>query len=198
MVFDFGGVIAYPPGDSWGAYRVAEELGLSRGAFDAGFKKYRYLWDGDFIPGIEMYRRIFADSKLVASDADLKRLRDAMGFVDAELANRLCPISVQRKLDVALEELFANVCRYAYAGQDEPGKVRVDYVYNTNPSSLTVSITDWGVPFDPVAYLDPSRPKSLDDIDNVGMGLMMAHKSVEDMSYVRDGDANVTAFRKEW
>ena len=77
VVFDFGGVIAYPPGDSWGAYRVAEELGLSRGAFDAGFKKYRYLWDGDFIPGIEMYRRIFADSKLVASDADLKRLLDA-------------------------------------------------------------------------------------------------------------------------
>ena len=131
-------------------------------------------------------------------EADLKRLPDAIAFVDAELANRLCPISVQRKLDVALEELFANVCRYAYAGQDEPGKVRIDYVYNTNPSSLTVSITDWGVPFDPVAYLDPSRPKSLDDIDNVGMGLMMAHKSVEDMSYVRDGDANVTAFRKEW
>ena len=77
VVFDFGGVIAYPPGDAWGAYRVAEELGLSRAAFDAGFKKYRYLWDGDFIPGIEMYRRIFADNKLTVSDTDLKRLLDA-------------------------------------------------------------------------------------------------------------------------
>ena len=70
VVFDFGGVLAYPPGDGWGAYRVAQELGLSREAFDAGFRKYRHLWDGDFIDGVEMYRRIFADNGLAAAEAD--------------------------------------------------------------------------------------------------------------------------------
>ena len=77
VVFDFGGVISHPPGDGWGAYRVAAELGLPRQAFDAGFRKYRNLWDGDFIDGVEMYRRIFADNGLSAADADLKRLLDA-------------------------------------------------------------------------------------------------------------------------
>ena len=77
VVFDFGGVIAYPPGDEWGAYRVAAELGLSRTAFDAGFKKYRHLWDGDFIDGMDMYRRIFADNGLTASPDELRRLLDA-------------------------------------------------------------------------------------------------------------------------
>lgn len=105
---------------------------------------------------------------------------------------------MQRKIDVALEELFANVCRFAYADEDKPGKVRIGYVYNTNPSTLSVSITDWGIPFDPVAYLDPERPRSLDEVERQGMGLMMARRSVDDMSYVRDGDANVVAFRKAW
>ena len=77
IVFDFGGVISYPPGDGWGAYRVAAELGLSRAAFDAGFRKYRNLWDGDLLDGVEMYRRIFADNGLTAPDTELKRLLDA-------------------------------------------------------------------------------------------------------------------------
>ena len=77
VVFDFGGVIAYPPGEAWEAYRIAAELGLAREAFDAGFRRYRSLWDGDMIDGVEMYRRIFADNGLSASDTDLKRLLDA-------------------------------------------------------------------------------------------------------------------------
>lgn len=77
VVFDFGGVISYPPGDGWGAYRVARELGLSRAAFDAGFRRYRHLWDGDFIDGVDMYRRIFTDNSLAATDEDLQRLLEA-------------------------------------------------------------------------------------------------------------------------
>ena len=77
VVFDFGGVIAYPPGDGWGAYAVAAELGLGREAFDAGFRAHRAEWDGGFVDGLEMYRRIFADNGLSASDADLARLLDA-------------------------------------------------------------------------------------------------------------------------
>ena len=92
VVFDFGGVLAYPPGDGWGAYRVAQELGLSREAFDAGFRKYRHLWDGDFIDGVEMYRRIFADNGLAAAEADLKRLlaADCEGWV-----HRFNPVTLE-------------------------------------------------------------------------------------------------------
>ena len=71
VVFDFGGVIAYPPGNAWEAYRVAAELGLSRTAFDAAFKKYRYLWDGDFIDGIEMYRRKSGGGCVYADEGNL-------------------------------------------------------------------------------------------------------------------------------
>ena len=74
VVFDFGGVISYPPGENWPAYDVAAALGLSRAAFDKGFRDYRHLWDGGFIDGVEMYRRIFADAGRTATAADLAAL----------------------------------------------------------------------------------------------------------------------------
>lgn len=91
VVFDFGGVISLPPGDGWAAYRVAAELGLDRAAFDAGFRKYRQLWDGGFIDGLEMYRRIFADNALPATDDDLRLLlaADCEGWVRSFNADTL-------------------------------------------------------------------------------------------------------------
>ncbi len=131
-------------------------------------------------------------------DATLDHLREVVGFLNQELANRLCPITVQNKLDIALEELFVNVCHYAYAEEERPGKVRVDYMYNANPNSITVSLTDWGVPFNPIEYADPTSPSSVEEAKIGGLGIFMAKQSTDDMSYVRDNDTNVVAFRKVW
>ena len=123
----------------------------------------------------------------VTLDATLDNFDAALKLVRDELGARHCPITVQHKVDVALEELFVNVCKHAYADQEEPGKVQIGYLYNANPHAITVSVTDWGVPFDPTA----------DDIDE-GLGLLMAKKSTDDFSYVRDEDANVVVFRNVW
>lgn len=92
VVFDFGGVISFAPGAEWMVYDEAEKLGLSRGAYDEGFRKYRHLWDGGFIGGVEMYRRIFADNHLSASDAQLQHLLavDCEGWV-----HRLNPATLE-------------------------------------------------------------------------------------------------------
>ena len=129
--------------------------------------------------------------------ATLDKLEDVTAVINDELAARLCPITAQLKIDMACEELFVNICEYAYAGQEKPGNVRLDYVYNTNPSALTVSLTDWGVPFDPLSVGSFSLDSD-EDITLGGMGILLAKQSVDDMSYVREGDTNVIAFRKAW
>ena len=131
--------------------------------------------------------------------AEVSELERVLGFLHAELGRRLCPITVQNKLDVAFEELFVNVCRYAYVGQDESGEVRVSYVYNANPSAITVEIADHGVPFDPLAADDPSPwPDDVADARIGGLGIFMVRQMVDDLSYVRDDGWNITAFRKSW
>jgi len=130
--------------------------------------------------------------------ATLEHLDDAYDLLHAELADRYCPIGVQHQIDIALEELFVNVCSYAYEDADDPGEVRVEYVYYADPNSLTVSITDWGVPFDPLAHDDPKRPASAAEARIGGLGILMVKRLTDDVSYLRDGDANVIAFKKSW
>ena len=62
VVFDFGGVISFSPRTpEWPVYGYCESLGVSRAAYDEGWRKYRSRWDGGACTFAEMYGRIFAD-----------------------------------------------------------------------------------------------------------------------------------------
>ena len=132
--------------------------------------------------------------------ATLEELPRATAFVHGELARRMCPISVQNKIDICLEELFVNVASYAYpdATEDKPGKVRVSYLYTPDPQGITIEISDEGVPFDPLAKPDPTAPASIEDARIGGLGIMMTKQLSDDISYVYVDDCNVTAFTKRW
>ncbi len=121
-------------------------------------------------------------------------------FIHEELHRRNAPNWVENPLDIAAEELFVNVCHYAYpnATEDDPGEVRISFVYDANPPSLTVSIEDDGIPYDPLAKPDAITPKDIKDVPIGGLGILMAKRSVDEMSYERVGNSNVVTFRKGW
>lgn len=130
--------------------------------------------------------------------ATLDQLAAVEHMIHEELGQRLCPIGAQNKIDIALEELFVNVCRYAYANQPEPGQVTVSYVYTPDPCGITIQIVDEGVPFDPLRQQNPTTPQRIEDISVGGLGIMMTKRSVDDLTYSRDGSYNRVAFTKRW
>ena len=99
---------------------------------------------------------------------------------------------------MVLEELFVNVCRYAYADQDTPGKVQITYAYGANPSSITVELRDQGAPFDPTLDRGSAKVTSDGNLRIGGLGILMVREAVDDFAYLRDGDTNVTAFKIRW
>lgn len=132
---------------------------------------------------------------VTATVEELDCVRD---FVHGELKRRLCPIRVQNSIDIALEELFVNVCRYAYVSQRHPGSVTVSYAYRARPSSLTVQLDDTGIPFNPLDVADPVIPAVLDDVPIGGLGIMMVKRCVDDLSYIYADGHNIVAFKKAW
>lgn len=65
VVFDFGGVISLSPlGDGDMLRTYCESLGLTRAAFDDGWRKYRAMWDGGECSFDELYRLTFANAGL--------------------------------------------------------------------------------------------------------------------------------------
>ena len=132
-----------------------------------------------------------------ADDDQLPRVTE---FVHTELDRRLCPLRAQRQLDIALEELFVNISHYAYpqATPDEPGMVRVSYTYSAEPPSITVELADEGVAFDPLAKPDAVTPKSIEEVPIGGLGILMAKKSVDALTYERIDNTNVVSITKKW
>ena len=129
--------------------------------------------------------------------ADNSQIIPVRDMIHAELGKRLCPLAAQNALDIALEELFVNVCSYAYVNQEDQGTVTVNYLYTPDPRGMTIEIFDTGVAFNPLEHRR-SEITDLDDIPVGGLGIMMATESVDDISYLRDGDCNRIVFTKRW
>ena len=56
---------------------------------------------------------------------------------------------------------------------------------------LTVTITDDGVPFNPLNVETPDTGLSLEDTDGGGMGIHLVRNLIDDVSYQRRIDKNV-------
>jgi sigma-B regulation protein RsbU (phosphoserine phosphatase) len=132
--------------------------------------------------------------------ADAKQLMHVCNFIHAELDRRKAPKHVYNEIDIAAEELFVNVCHYAYpdAALDEPGEARIEFEYDASPPTLTVTLSDDGVPYNPLEKPDAVTPDDIRDVPIGGLGILMAKRSVDDMRYERVDGSNVLTFRKSW
>ena len=127
-----------------------------------------------------------------ANDAGLDDLRRRVHY---ELAQISCPEDAQRRIDLTIEELFVNVSEHGYTSEDQDAEVQLAYMFDPDDRAITITLTDWGVPFDPTKY---RRPNTAAGDDVTGMGILIAIGQVDDIAYVRDEDRNVIAFRKCW
>ena len=127
--------------------------------------------------------------------AELGHLAYAQHLVHEELHRHGAPSSVAFALDVAVEELFVNVCTDAYADAttDEPGEVLVACEYDAGIRALRVTLADGGVPFDPLTRLG-----AVEGDPTARLGIRLAAHSVDELSYERRDGRNVCTITKGW
>ena len=107
---------------------------------------------------------------------------------------------MQNRLDIAVEELFVNVCHYAYpdASPEAPGHVRIQRTYSADPARITVDIIDEGVPYNPLAKPDAVTPDDIMEVPIGGLGILMAKRCTDEMRYERVDSCNVVTIVKKW
>ncbi|MBU1041246.1 MAG: ATP-binding protein [Proteobacteria bacterium] len=134
--------------------------------------------------------------RLPAHQESLPRLRE-LALAWAHQAG--LPNDVEPRVDLVLEEMLMNIFHYAYPS--ELGDVELALLspgQGDSPGRLSLTLTDWGVPFDPLAPEDPGLEAGLEanldaDLDDRalgGMGLFLL-RTLAKASYARLGDANV-------
>ncbi len=125
-------------------------------------------------------------------EAKLDNLDQVLAFVDKFLEESDCPPKPQMKIDVAVEELFVNIARYAYAPATGSMTIRIE----NDPQGMSITLIDRGVPFNPLAKLDPDVTLSAEERQIGGLGIFMVKKSMDAMDYRYADGRNVLTIKK--
>jgi len=128
-------------------------------------------------------------------EATPENIDTVIAFVDEQLEEYGCGMKAQMAIDVAVDELFANIAHYAYSPETGYATVRVDVI--KDPLSVEITFIDNGVPYDPLANIDPDTSLSVEDRPIGGMGIFIVKKSMDLVNYeYKDGKNMLTIVKK--
>ena len=91
--------------------------------------------------------------KELTIEAAVDNIEAVTEFINEELESLDCPLKAQTQIDIAIDELFGNIARYAY--QPEIGNATVRLEVENNPLSVVITFIDNGVPFNPLEQEEP-------------------------------------------
>ena len=132
----------------------------------------------------------------IVIEARRENLDQVLGFMDAHLERRDCPMKVMLQLDIAVEELFVNIANYAYG--DQVGQAVIQLQEEHDPEGISITFIDEGMPFDPLAKPDPDVTLGAMDRSVGGLGIYMVKKSMDDMKYRYEDNRNMLTIRKNF
>ena len=124
--------------------------------------------------------------------AEVGKLTDVLFFIDTLLADAGCPMKAPMQIDVALEELFVNIAHYAYP--NSAGDAEIDV--NVTQEYIEITLTDSGIPYDPLAKPDPDITLSAAERAIGGLGIFMSKKLMDEISYKREDGKNILTIKK--
>lgn len=132
--------------------------------------------------------------KEMTLDATIENIGVVTDFVTAELENVDCPPKVQIQISIAIDELFSNISRYAYNPEIGPAAVRVEV--EENPLAVVITFMDHGVPYDPLAKVNPDTSLSAEDREIGGLGIFLVKNIMDDVVYEYKDGRNILKIKK--
>ena len=127
-------------------------------------------------------------------EATVERIPWLTDQVNEVLEGLDCPMKAQMQIDVAIDELLANIASYAYGAGTGEVTVRVDFEADTRTVSIT--FIDSGVAYDPSVKSDPDVTLTAEEREVGGLGIFLVKKTMDDMTYVRRDGRNELTIRK--
>lgn len=132
--------------------------------------------------------------KELTVDAAVENIEVVTDFVNEELEKLDCPVKARRQIDIAIDELFGNIARYAYS--PDVGKATVRFSVEENPLEVTITFIDNGVPFNPLEKSNPDTHLSAEERPIGGLGIFLVKKSMDLVEYEYKNGQNILKIKK--
>ena len=133
--------------------------------------------------------------KTLTCEARAENIQLVTDFLDRELEALDCSPKAQMQIDVAADEIFANISAYAYT----PGVGEATVSFECDPVTRIACIRfqDRGVPYNPLKKEDPDVSLPAEERALGGLGIFLVKKTMDEMEYeYRDGQ-NILTLRKK-
>ena len=126
--------------------------------------------------------------------AILENIPRVTAFVDEQLESLGCPVKARMQIDLAIDEIFGNIARYAYGKGHGDATVRFDFEASTR--TVTIAFMDRGMPFNPLKRADPDVTLSAEEREIGGLGIFLVKKTMDKLEYRFEAPMNILTLYK--
>ena len=119
--------------------------------------------------------------KEITVDAMIENMNTVTAFVDDFLDQIACPMKSRIQINIVIDEIFGNICHYAY--KDSVGAVTVRVESGNTPKAVLLTFTDNGIPYNPLDTEDPDITSSSEERKIGGLGIYLVKKNMDEMKY---------------
>ena len=112
-------------------------------------------------------------------------------FVEGILAPMDGSMKSQMQINIAIDEIYSNIVKFS-------GATQVTLIVEIRKATLTARLTfiDNGKPYDPIKQADPDITLPAEEREIGGLGIFIVKKTMDSVSYRRNGDNNELAITK--
>lgn len=127
-------------------------------------------------------------------EASIENIPAVTEFVEDELNKLECPMKAIIQINVAIDEIYSNIVKFAYGKGKGPATVTVDEV---SSDSVSIIFTDNGQPYNPLTREDPDITLSAEERSVGGLGIYMVKKTMDNLEYRYENDQNILTITKK-
>ena len=157
------------------------------------------LWVKELTELLEKVDSLFFMVRDTVIDADRENLPSVTKFFEEILDSAACPVKLRMKILLAIEEIFVNICNYAYEDKEGTAQMRSEVYDDTEEPGRKKAVfvfKDQGIPYNPLEKEDPDITIPAQERQVGGLGIFLTKQIMDDMDYVyRDGSNILTMIK---
>ena len=125
----------------------------------------------------------------IVLESKMENIKKVIEFVNSKIEK--CNFKEKEKLEIniAIDELFGNIVKYAYG--EEVGIVEVQVKVKENPLEVEITFIDSGTKYNPLEREEPNIEANLNERKIGGLGIFIARKLMDEIKYEYKDGKNV-------
>ncbi|MBR3246782.1 MAG: ATP-binding protein [Clostridiales bacterium] len=131
----------------------------------------------------------------ITVSADVKNLGTVQSFIEERLEEAGCSMKAQIQIGVAVEEIYVNICHYAYKEKGGSGDAEVKMLIKDGVAEIVFE--DSGIQYDPLANEEPDISLSAEEREIGGLGIFITRKTMDEVTYDYKDGRNILTLKKK-